>query len=221
VKKSLKHTVTAAVASTSVLLPVLALAACGSPSAVSLPSAGAAPPRHTAAREHHRAAATTSQAQTTAKTDATATIGRCLKSQLVAWLAIPETGFTNESTIYSLEISNISGRTCTLYGYPGVSATGRNGKQLGSAAGRAGGIEDLATLTPGGSAHAIIYIAYKGDFPAPACKPAVATGFRVYAPGDYGALAFPFSFPACARRGPVYLSVSPVAPGVGIPGDSN
>jgi predicted small lipoprotein YifL len=220
-KKSLKHTVTAAIASTAVLLPVLALAACGSPTATSLPPAGKAPARHAASPAHHRAATATRQAQTTTTTAATAAVGRCLKSQLVAWLAIPRTGMTNESNIYDLQLSNISSRACTMYGYPGVSATGRGGKQLGSAAGRAGGLEFLVTLAPGGSAHAILYVAYKGDFTASVCHPTVATGLRVFAPEGYSALEFPFSFPACARRGPVYLSVSPVAAGVGIPGAGN
>jgi len=213
-KLSLKRTMTATAASTAALLPVLALAACGShPAAVSLPKAGAMPARPAATASHHREHAVTTQAETTATTTSP-----CVRSQLVAWIAVPRTGFTNESNIYNLEISNISGHTCTLYGYPGVSALRRSGQQLGSAAGRAGGIKDLATLARGGTAHAIIYIAYKGDFTASSCKPATAAVMRVYAPGDFGALEFPFSFPACSRRGPVYLSVSPVAPGVGIPG---
>jgi predicted small lipoprotein YifL len=222
VKKSLKPAVTAAFATTAVLLPVLALAACGAPAAVSLPPAGQAPVRHAAPPAHHRESASKSAATTQVQTTTTtAVVGRCLKSQLVAWLAVPRTGFTNESNIYDLQLSNISSHACTLYGYPGVSATGPGGKLLGSAAGRAGGLEFLVTLAPGGSAHAILYVAYKGDFPASTCKPVVASGLRVFAPGAYSALGFPYSFPACSRRGPVYLSVSPVAAGVGIPGAGN
>jgi hypothetical protein len=41
---------------------------------------------------------------------------------------------------------------------------------------------------------------------------------RVYAPGDYAALGFPFSFPACAKRGPFFMAVSPMVAGTGIPG---
>jgi hypothetical protein len=186
-------TATAAV-SAAILLPTIALASSGSV---------AAPAR--------------SAANTTAAASGS---GRCLRSQLVAWLGLPRTGFSNEKNFYDLEISNISSNTCTLYGYPGVSAVNAKGKQLGSAAFRDGGFEALVTLTPGDTAHALLFIDYKGDIPASQCDPTTAYGVRVYAPGDYSSMGFPFSFPACAKRGPAYLDISTTVAGTGIPGDS-
>jgi Protein of unknown function (DUF4232) len=150
-------------------------------------------------------------------TVATAVPG-CLRTDLAAWLALPRTGFSNASNFYDLEISNVSAHACSLYGYPGVSALRTNGSQLGSAAGRAGGTKVLVTLAPGGTAHATLYISYSGDYPASACHPATAGLLRVYAPGDYASMEFAFSFPACARRGPVYLGVSTMTAGTGVPG---
>ncbi len=193
-KFGLKHTVTAAAAvSAAILLPAVALASSGS---VSAPT---------------RSAANT--------TPATTRIGRCLRSELVAWLGIPRTGFANEKNFYDLEISNISSSTCTLYGYAGVSAVNSRGKQLGSAAFRAGGFEALVTLAPGGTSHAFLFVDYKGDVPASQCHPTVAYGLRVYAPGDYSSMVVPFSFPACAKSGPSYLGISTTVADTGIPGD--
>lgn len=192
-KFGLRHTVTAAAAiSAAVLLPTIALASSGSATT-----------------------ATRSAASTTV-----AGSGRCLRSQLVAWLGIPRTGFSNEKNFYDLEISNISSSTCTLYGYPGVSAVNAKGKQLGSAAFRDGGFEALVTLAPGDTAHALLFIDYKGDVPASQCHPTVAYGLRVYAPGDYSSMEFPFSLPACAKRGPSYLAIGTTVANTGIPGDS-
>jgi hypothetical protein len=192
---ALRHTVVAAAAvSAAVLLPTIALASSGS---------AAAPGRSAA-----NATATSSRT------------GRCLRSQLVAWLGIPRTGFANEKNFYDLEISNISDSTCTLYGYPGVSAVTAKGRQVGRAAYRDGGFEALVTLTPGGTAHAILFIDYKGDVPASQCDPTTAYGLRVYAPGDFSSMEFPFSFPACGKRGVSYLAISTTVAGTGIPGDS-
>lgn len=74
------------------------------------------------------------------------------------------------------------------------------------------------TLAPGGTGHILLTITYAGNFQRPIFDPATATGLRVYAPGDYTALQFPFSFRACATRGPVYLDVTALAAGTGVPG---
>ncbi len=194
-KFALRHTVAVAAAvSAAILLPAIALASSGS---------AAAPSR--------------SAANTTAAAGRT---GRCLRSQLVAWIGIPRTGITNAANLYDLEISNISNSTCTLYGYAGVSAVTASGRQIGDAAIRAGGNSKLITLTPGGTAHAILSIDYAGDMLPSQCHPTIAYGLRVYAPNDYSSMEFPFSFPACAKREFSYLGVFTTVAGTGIPGYS-
>src|ERR1700691_2918412 len=60
---------------------------------------------------------------------------RCGTGALTAWLGIPGDGFAG-GVNYQLELSNTSRHACSLYGYPGVSALGSGGHQLGSAARR-------------------------------------------------------------------------------------
>ncbi|HTA10478.1 MAG TPA: DUF4232 domain-containing protein [Streptosporangiaceae bacterium] len=144
---------------------------------------------------------------------------RCYASELTVWLGSPGNG-TAGSTYYDLELSNTSKSTCTLYGYPGVSAHNAS-RQLGSPAGRDHSRPStLVTLRPGGTTHVLLQITDVGNYPPAACKPASAQFLRVYAPGAYSAINMPFQggFAACGRRGPVYLHVTAVIPGTGIPG---
>jgi Protein of unknown function (DUF4232) len=186
----------AAVASAAILLPGLALAA----------SAGSA-------------AQNTVAASKTVAAPKTAAISRCTRAQLTSWLGIPGGG-TAGSTYYQLEISNISRTSCTLYGYPGVSAI-RGGHQVGSPAGRtASHPSTLLTLVPGSTVHVILQITDVYNFPPNTCHPTKAFALRVYAPGDYTSTQFPFTFEACGKRGPVFLHVSASIGGAGIPGYS-
>src|SRR5262249_9870558 len=138
-------------------------------------------------------------------------ITRCHRADLTAWLGIPR-GFTNGSDYYELEISNISGTACPLYGYPGVSAVNAPGGQLGSAAERDHTVSTrLVTLVPGATAQVVLWINHIYDFGPAICHPATAAGLRVYAPGDYSALELPFSFRACTKRGLAYLHVTTMA----------
>jgi Protein of unknown function (DUF4232) len=181
----------AAVASAAILLPGLALAS----------SAGSA-------------------ALKTAAAPKTAATSTCTSGQLTSWLGVPGNAAAG-STYYQLEISNISGSSCTLYGYPGVSAL-RGGHQVGSAAGRSATHPSaLLTLVPGSTVHVILQIADVHNFTPSTCHPTKASALRVYAPGDFGATKFPFTFTACGKKGPVFLHVSASIGGAGIPGYSN
>lgn len=144
---------------------------------------------------------------------------RCLTADLTDWLGYPGSQAAG-STYYELEISNISHRTCTLYGYPGVSAV-RGSTQLGSAAGRTPGhAENLLTLVPGSTVHAILQITDVYNFGS-ACKPAQADALKVYAPGAYSWHLAGLAFEACSNKGPVYLHVSTTIAATGIPGYSH
>ncbi len=150
---------------------------------------------------------------------AAASAHRCYAGDLTVWLGTPGNGAAG-STYYDLEFSNTSTVTCTLYGYPGVSAT-KGGKQVGSAANRDDNRpSSLVTLRPGDTANVILQITDVGVYSPAACKPVTADSLRVYAPGAYTSLNMPFqgSFQACSRRGPVYLHVNAMIAGTGIPG---
>lgn len=152
---------------------------------------------------------------------AAAAVSRCLRGQLTPWMGIPG-GATAGSTYYELEISNISNRTCTQYGFPGVSALGAGGRELGSYAHRLLGYTVLTvTLAPEQTEHVILRITDVGVYSPAACGPTTAYALRIYAPGDYTSMRLPFTFQACAVPGKYFLTESPVLAGAGIPGYSH
>jgi len=142
----------------------------------------------------------------------------CRQVQLEAWIGTPA-GVAAGTAYDQLEISNISARTCTLFGFPGVSAVDGNGVQLGSAAQRVGPDPvRQVTLVRGATAHVELGIGTAADYPPPSCHPVTAAGLRVFAPNDFLSLPLPFSgFQVCQQAGPKILSVSPVLAGTGIP----
>jgi hypothetical protein len=184
-----------AITCAAVLVPTAALAASGSRAAAARPA--------------------------TADQPAPAVAPRCAASQLMVWLGIPGDGAAG-STYFQLELSNTSAKTCTLYGFPGVSAIGRNGHQLGSAADRdyADPIH-LVTLRRGATAHVLLQITDVANFPPASCDPANAVALRVYPPNDRRSVQVPFSVRACGKSGPVYLHVRTTVGGTGIPGFSH
>jgi hypothetical protein len=146
---------------------------------------------------------------------------RCAASALTVWLGIPGDGAAG-SISYQLEVSNTSARTCTLYGFPGVSAVGPDGGQLGRAASR--DYTDpvrLVTLRRGATAHVLLKVVDVGNFPPASCHPAAAVALRVYPPNDRRSLEVPLSFRACRKSGPVFLYVRTTVGGAGIPGFSH
>jgi hypothetical protein len=152
---------------------------------------------------------------------AAAVAPRCATGALTVWLGIPGDGAAG-STSYQLELSNTSARTCTLYGFPGVSAVSPNGGQLGRAASR--DYTDpirLVTLRRGATAHVLLKAVDVGNFPPASCHPATAVALRVYPPNDRRSLEVPLSFRACRKSGPVFLYVRTTVGGAGIPGFSH
>jgi len=142
---------------------------------------------------------------------------KCTTPGLAVWLGLGEGGAAAGSTYYPLELTNITSRRCRLFGFPGVSAT--TDRQLGSPAERnRARPANTLNLLPGATAHTVLQIVDVGNFPAAMCKPANASGLRVYPPNEFSAAEIPFSFRACSAKGPVFLSVEPIQPGIGIPG---
>jgi hypothetical protein len=137
----------------------------------------------------------------------------CSFAHTEIWLGDGEGGGAAGHTYYPLEFSNIGHSRCSLYGFPGVSAVGASGKQIGGAAARSGSASGTVTLSPGATAHALLAIA---DWGAICAKGVNAFGLRIYAPGQHSAQQVQFSLQVCA--GPSVLLVGPLRPGVGVPG---
>jgi Protein of unknown function (DUF4232) len=140
---------------------------------------------------------------------------------LGVWVAADQGNGAAGTIFYPLEFTNLSGRTCSLYGFPGVSAIDRHGRQLGSPAGwesgtQGGGpfgIAHTVILAPGATAHAVLayHDAVVGS--APGCHPATASELRVYPPDQRTAAHAFFDLPVCSHAGPVYLNVGPIQRG--------
>jgi Protein of unknown function (DUF4232) len=184
---------------TYLLIPLVALAAAG---------CGQSSPRSTAAQAPKAPAAGGSGTEMTQQ---------CATSELEVWLGVGEGAGAAGSTYYPLELTNISSRRCRLFGFPGVSAIA--GHQLGSPAQRNRAHHTYhVTLLPGATAHTVLQISDVGNFSPGACKPAEASGLRVYPPGQFAAAEVPFGFRACSSKAPIFLSVEPIQPGLGVPG---
>jgi Domain of unknown function (DUF4232) len=134
----------------------------------------------------------------------------CAGSGLVVWLDTTGDG-TAGSIYYKLELTNLSGHTCTLRGYPGVSGIDLHGRQLGSPALRNPAHPTRAvSLRNGASATAVLRIVEAGNYPRATCRPVSAAGIRVYPPNDTASKLVPFPFQACSRKGPSYLQIETV-----------
>jgi hypothetical protein len=133
----------------------------------------------------------------------------CLTSSLVVWLNDFPGGGTAGSVYYELEFTNLSARTCTLLGYPGVSAIDLRGGRLGGGASReVSGKPRPVTLISGASATAVLRVVDAGALSS--CTPATAAGFKVYPPGQTSWKVVPFPFQACARSGRSNLVVQAI-----------
>lgn len=133
----------------------------------------------------------------------------CATSGLDVWLNTQGSGAAGH-TYYFLNFTNLSGSTCTLFGYPGVSAVTLTGTQLGNAASRSGTTPHTVTLANGSTTHALVGIVNPGVIPASQCHPVTAAGLRVYPPNQTKSKVAPYPFTACSKSGTAYLSVGPV-----------
>ncbi len=117
------------------------------------------------------------------------------------------------SAYYALEFTNHSGHSCSLRGYPGVSAVSRGGRQLGRAASRDNGPKtNTVTLRQGGTANATLRIVSASNFSQSACRQVKAAGLRVFPPNQRASKTVRFRFPACTRPSVKYLTVQAVRP---------
>jgi hypothetical protein len=152
---------------------------------------------------------------------APAGLPRCTAGDLTTWAGIPGDGSAGH-TNFQLELSNTAGPTCTLFGYPGVSAISPNGHRLGNAAIRnASHPAKLVVLPRGATAHVELAITDVTVFSRSSCHPVTAAGLRVFAPGNFVWHSVPLTFRACAKHGPDYLSVTTTISGTGIPNFSS
>jgi Protein of unknown function (DUF4232) len=121
-------------------------------------------------------------------------------------------------SIYAvIDFVNVSGVTCSLYGFPGVSfvTTGSGGSQIGLAATESTTTpRQLVILAPGATGHALLRIVQAGNYPASKCHPVTTHGLRIYPPNQTAPAYLAFAAQACSKPVQI-LSVSVVQPGSG------
>ncbi|PTR22838.1 uncharacterized protein DUF4232 [Rhodococcus sp. OK519] len=102
-----------------------------------------------------------------------------------------------------LVFTNVSGRTCVLDGFPGVSYVqgGADGAQVGAAATRSGSSAGAVTLAPNAAATAMVRAVEVRNYPQDTCAPTPVSGLRVYPPNDTGSIFVPYSTTGCSKTG--------------------
>jgi Protein of unknown function (DUF4232) len=125
------------------------------------------------------------------------------------------------SIYYPIDFRNVSGRACSLFGYPGVSFVAAPGTgQLGGEAVRNDTFGPaLVTLAPGAVAHASVQVVVAQSYPAALCKPVTAHFLRVYPPGQFAPLYARLTATTCtgAIPGRSTLGIYVVRPGANGP----
>jgi uncharacterized protein DUF4232 len=115
-----------------------------------------------------------------------------------------------------IDLTNSSGRPCTLYGYPGVSlVTGPPYQQIGLAAKRNPSTPpELVTLAPGATGSALLQVVEALNYPAATCGPVKATALKVYPPNQTEPVYLPTTSTGCDKAAQV-LTIAAVRPGSG------
>jgi uncharacterized protein DUF4232 len=161
--------------------------------------------------------AASSSGTTLASDTSAAAVPACTAGDIGAWVAVDQGNGAAGSIYYPLQFTNLSAHSCSMRGFPGVSAISRNGHQLGSPASWDHVIQARTViLAPGATAHTILRWSDVAVTTEPGCDPVFTTfELRVYLPGQYTATHAAFDLEACSHAGPIYMSVEPVRPGVG------
>ena len=134
----------------------------------------------------------------------------CRTSGLVVWLNTNGNG-TAGTIFYTLNFTNLSGRSCTLRGYPGVSAVNLGGRQLGRPATRSTGTRvRTVTIRNGGTARATVGIVDALNFPRSSCVPVTAAGLRIFPPNQAASKTTPFPFLTCSAGAASNLRIQAV-----------
>ena len=142
----------------------------------------------------------------------------CTAFGLGVWVAVGQGNGAAGTIFYPLEFTNLSGHTCSLFGFPGVSAVDQHGHQLGSSANwEQMTTPHTVTLAPGATAHTMLAYHEVAVTTEAGCNPVnSAVLLKVFPPGQHRSTYAEYDFQSCSRAGVRYLSiVGPIISGVG------
>ena len=204
------HLLRRPVLAASALACAVALAGCASSGSTSPPDASGSAPA--ASPSAPAASASSSGTPAVAAPSSSAAGTACATSALRIKLGASD-GYAG-GVYQTIDFTNTSGSTCTLFGYPGVSlVTGPPYQQLGVPAKRTTTPPaKVVTLAPGATANAVLQIVDALNFPSPSCQPAKAAALKVYPPNQFTAVYLPDTSYGCGN--PVQtMYIAPVRPG--------
>jgi hypothetical protein len=138
----------------------------------------------------------------------TVPLPNCATSALKVSLG-PANG-TAGTTFYPLRFVNKGTTTCTLRGYPGVSAVTSSGEQIGKSASRISSKFATVALAPGKQQSSSVGIVDTGNFSPATCKPVTAAGLKIFPPNQSRAVTLKKNFSTCSSPATPSLGVSPV-----------
>jgi len=118
---------------------------------------------------------------------------------------------------YSIDFTNVSGSSCFVEGYPGVSlvsAGNSSGSQVGADAKR----DPVVTprqivLAPGQTANSQLGVAEAGNFPASSCDPVTAHWLKVFPPDQTVPEYVAFSTQTCASTSTPTMHIAALTSG--------
>jgi hypothetical protein len=132
----------------------------------------------------------------------------CLTRDLKVSLG-PANG-TAGTTFYPLQFLNAGKTSCTLRGYPGVSAVTSSGKQIGAPASQNNAKFQTVTLAPGKQKSASVGIVETGNFDPSDCAPVTAAGLKIFPPNQSKSVTIKKTFSTCSSTTTSSLQVGPV-----------
>jgi hypothetical protein len=159
---------------------------------------------------------TAAQAPALARAAATTSTPKCTAADLGTWVAADQGDGAAGTVFFPLEFTNLSGHACSLFGFPGVSATDSHGHQLGSPARWDHSVSPhLVTLAPGATAHSVLAYSDVVVGNCPAGHVRTASALRIFPPDRFQAAHAYWDLATCAVKGSVFLQVGAIQPGAG------
>ena len=173
-------------------------------------------------RQHHQHHGGGVATMPSASGSPSASLSECSIAEVQVKVDPHAAGVAAGSSYLPLDFTNTSGASCQLAGFPDVTiASGRDGKQIGSAAtADTSASAKVMVLSGGQTAHIWLRVTDVANIPKSQCRPVSAAGLRVGLPGEQQTTYIGQPITTCARvlHGTEVLTVEPFQPGAARPG---
>ena len=217
-----RRAVTVAALTCGGVLAAALLAACGSQGAPSASAAGGPTSPPSRPSSVPPSASLSPSSKPTVHTEPRMPAKQCPTSALRAKVNKTKGGAAAGTTYVALDLTNTSGHSCDLYGFPGVSfRSGNPGSLIGAPASRPTTFgPQTVSLASGATAHAWLGLVDVGNFSSSVCGPVTAHWLKIYPPDQFTALYTQFTAQVCSKKVTAGspLIILPIRPGAGTAG---